>query len=78
MLCDLYAIVEKGRVYGVDKMNVECGGGILNAHYNVKLTDSGCVWWRVWGLMEKDGTYIVWRVWWLVEENGTNGASGSL
>ncbi len=32
---------------------------ILNAHKNVNLADSGGVWRRVWGLMEKDGTYIV-------------------
>ena len=24
ILCDIHAIVEKGRVYVVDKMNVEC------------------------------------------------------
>ena len=24
MLCDIYVIVEKGRVYVVDKMNIEC------------------------------------------------------
>ena len=29
MLCDLYAIVEKGRVYVVDKMTVECWGLFL-------------------------------------------------
>ena len=34
-------------------------GPILNAHKNVKLRDSGGVWRRLWGLMEKDGTYIV-------------------
>ena len=58
MLYDLYSIVEKGRVYVVDKMNVVLRP-ILNAHKNVNLTDSGGVWRRVWGLMEKDGTYIV-------------------
>ena len=48
MLSDLYAIVEKDIVYVVDKMNVECWGGpILNAHKNVKLTESGGVWRRV-------------------------------
>ena len=29
MLCDLYPIVEKSRVYVVDKMNVECWGRFL-------------------------------------------------
>ena len=29
MLCDLYTIVEKGRVYLVDKMKVECWGLFL-------------------------------------------------
>ena len=29
MLCDICAIVEKGRVYVVDKMNVECWGLFL-------------------------------------------------
>ena len=29
MMCDLYAIVEKGRVCVVDKMNVECWGRFL-------------------------------------------------
>ena len=53
-------------------------GPILNSHKNVKLTDSWGMWRRVWGLMEKDGTYIVWWGWWLVEENGTYGASGFL
>ena len=32
---------------------------IINAHKNINLTDSGGVRRRVWGLMEKDGTYIV-------------------
>ena len=74
MLCDIYAFVEKGRIYVVDKMNVVLRP-ILNSNKNVKITDSRGVWRRVWGLMEKYGTYIVWRVWWLVEENGTYGAS---
>ena len=29
MLCDTYTIVEKGRVYLVDKMNVGCWGLFL-------------------------------------------------
>ena len=29
MLCDLYAIIEKARVYVVNKMNVECWGLFL-------------------------------------------------
>ena len=29
MLCDLYANIEKGRVYVVDKLNVECWGLFL-------------------------------------------------
>ena len=29
MLCDIYTIVEKGRVYVVDKMNAECWGLFL-------------------------------------------------
>ena len=78
MFCDLYAIVEKGRVWVVDKINVEYWGGILKAHKNVKLIDCGGVWRRLWGLIEKDGTYIVWRVRWLVEENGTFSASGGV
>ena len=32
---------------------------IINAHQNINLTDSGGIWRRVWGLLEKDGTYIV-------------------
>ena len=32
MLCDIYAIVEKGRVYVEDKMNIECWGPILYSH----------------------------------------------
>ena len=32
---------------------------IINAHKNINLTECGGVWRRVWGLMEKDGTYIV-------------------
>ena len=47
----------------------------INTHKNINLTDSGGIWRRVWGLMEKDGTYIV-AVSWLVEENGTYGVSG--
>ena len=68
MLCDIYAIVEKGRVYVVDKMNVERWGLFLILIKTKKL------WRRVWGFIDKDGMYIVWRVWWLVEENGTCGA----
>ncbi len=34
------------------------------------------MWIRVWGLIEKDGIYIVWRVRWVEEEKGTYGASG--
>ena len=33
-------------------------GPILNSHKKVELADSRGVWIRVWGLMEKDGTYI--------------------
>ena len=29
MLCDIYTIVEKSRVYVVDKMNIECLGLFL-------------------------------------------------
>ena len=29
MLCDIYPIVEKGRVHVVDKINVECWGLFL-------------------------------------------------
>ena len=29
MLCDLYVIAERGRVYGEDKINVECRGVFL-------------------------------------------------
>ena len=76
ILCDIYTIVEMGSVYIVDKMNVKCWGLFLILMKKVKLTDSRGMWIRVWGLMEKDGTYIVWRVWWLVEENRTHGASG--
>ena len=32
---------------------------IIKAHENINLTDSGGIWIRVWGLMEKDDTYIV-------------------
>ena len=32
---------------------------ITNTHENINLTDSGGIWRRVWGLMEKDGIYIV-------------------
>ena len=32
---------------------------MINAHENINLIDSGGIWRRVWGLMEKDGTYIV-------------------
>ena len=33
------------------------------------------MWIRVWGLIEKDGKYIVWQVRWLEDENGTYGAT---
>ena len=56
-LCDLYAIVVKNRVYVVDKIRVL--RPLINTHENINLTDSGGVWRRVLGLMEKDGTYIV-------------------
>ena len=32
---------------------------IINAHENINLTDSWGEWRRVWGLMKKDGTYII-------------------
>ena len=47
MLCDIYAIVEKGRVCLVDKMNVECWGLFLILKKKVKLTDIRGVWRRV-------------------------------
>ena len=58
MLYDLYAIVEKDRMYVVDKMNIVLGP-ILNAYKSINLTDNGGTWRRVWRLLEKDGTYIV-------------------
>ena len=41
-------------------------GSILNSHKKVKLTDRRGVWIRVWGLIEKDGTYLCGRCdgWW--------------
>ena len=38
MLCNIYTVVEKGRVYVVGKMDVVLGP-ILNSHKNVKLPD---------------------------------------
>ena len=32
---------------------------IINTHKNINLTDSGAIWRTVWGIMEKDGIYIV-------------------
>ena len=43
---------------------------IITAHENINLTDNGGIWRRVWGLMEKDGTYTVVGVM-VGGENGT-------
>ena len=48
MLCDIYTIIEKGKVCVVDKMNVECWSLFLILIKKVKLADSRDVWIRVW------------------------------
>ena len=42
-----------------DEMMMIVLRSIINAHENIISTDSGGVWRKIWGLMEKVGTYIV-------------------